>query len=305
MDAPPTRTPHLVPSGLGRASRHLPIRGVSRDAARDATARRRDLDIAVATVVGMAAVLSGPLVAVVAVLLLAGTVFATLRLLSEVESPEAEHGVPVESLIVPAVAALGAVGAIRLVPLGPAIIPAIAAVGFLVDRAVALEARLVSASQGPTEEDRSAALVTILVVALVAFAGVAAIVPGGIAGLGLPGAPTSGLPIANLAVLALADAVVAGLLGYRAVALRTPNARAALWAALGYAAVIAIGAAAIRAIGIPRLVGPALLMFLFYLWDTLHAAPPSRRRDPRWLWETAILAGLAIGVIAWNLRVEA
>ena len=28
----------------------------------------------------------------------------------------------------------------------------------------------------------------------------------------------------------------------------------------------------IRAIGIPRLVGPAVLMLLFYLWDTLHAA---------------------------------
>jgi hypothetical protein len=305
MDAPPTPAPHLAPSGLGRASRHLPIRGIAREATRDATARRRDLDIAVATVVGMAAVLTGPLGAVVALLLLAGTVFATLQLLSEVESPDAERGVRVESLIVPAVAALGAVGAIRLVPLGPAIIPAIAAVGFLVDRAVALEARLVAASQGPTEDDRSTALVTILIVALVAFAGVAAIVPGGIAGLGLPGAPTSGLPIGNVAILALADGLVAGLLGYRAVALRTPDARAALWAALSYAVAIAIGAAAIRAMGIPRLVGPALLMFLFYLWDTLHAAPPSRRRDPRWLWETAILAGLALGVIAWNLRVEA
>ena len=64
-------------------------------------------------------------------LLLAATVLGTLQLLSEVDSPEAERGVPVESLIVPAVAALGSVGAIRLVPLGPAIVPALIAVALL------------------------------------------------------------------------------------------------------------------------------------------------------------------------------
>jgi uncharacterized membrane protein len=83
------------------------------------------------------------------------------------------------------------------------------------------------------------------------------------------------------------------------------SARDAIWAAASYAAAIAIGAAAIRAMGIPRLIGPALLMFLFYLWDTLHAAPSSRRRDPRWIWETAILAAAAVAVAAWNLRLGA
>jgi hypothetical protein len=78
-----------------------------------------------------------------------------------------------------------------------------------------------------------------------------------------------------------------------------------VWAAASYGVTIAIGAAAIRAIGVPRLVGPALLMFLLYLWDSLHAAPPSRRRDPRWLWETVILAGLGFAVVAWNLRLDA
>jgi hypothetical protein len=113
------------------------------------------------------------------------------------------------------------------------------------------------------------------------------------------------MPLGNLVVLAIADAFIAGLLGYRAVALRVSSARAAIWAAASYAVAIAIGAAAIRAMGIPRLIGPALLMFLFYLWDTLHAAPPSRRRDPRWIWETAILAAAAVAVAAWNLRVSA
>jgi hypothetical protein len=300
----PSLPQHLEPSGLGRASRHLPIRGVARDSAADAAGRRRDLEIGVATVVGMAAVLTGPLIWGVAILLLAATILGTLQLLADVESPEADRGVPVESLIIPAVAALGAVGAIRLVPLGPAIIPAIAAVGFLLDRALALETRIAGSAQGPTAEDRTSALVTTLIVALVAFSGIAAIVPGGMAGLEPAGSPATPLPLVNVLVLALADGVVAGLLGYRAAALRTASARDALWAALGYGVAIAIGAAAVRALGIPRLIGPALLMFLFYLWDTLHAAPPSRRRDPRWLWETAILIGLGLLVVAWNLRLN-
>jgi hypothetical protein len=54
--------------------------------------------------------------------------------------------------------------------------------------------------------------------------------------------------------------------------------------------------------GIPRLIGPALLMLLFYLWDSLHAAPPTRRRDPRWIWETLVLAALGAAVAFWNLR---
>ena len=294
----------LAPSGLGRAVRQMPLPPIARDTDPAGVAGRRELRVVVATVVGMAAVVTGPLVAVVALLLLAATVLGSLQILSEIDSPEAERGVPIESLFVPAVATLGAVGAIRLVPLGPAIVPALILVALLVDRALAVEARIAAAPQGPTAEDRTAALTTILVVALVAFAGVAAIVPGGLAGLGARGAPTSPLAFGNLVVLALADGVVAGLLGYRAAALRTSSARDAAWAAASYAVAIAIGAAALRAMGIPRLVGPALLMLLFYLWDTLHAAPASRRRDPRWLWETAILAGLGVAVVAWNLRLD-
>jgi hypothetical protein len=141
-----------------------------------------------------------------------------------------------------------------------------------------------------------------LIVALVAFVGLAAVVPGGIAGNQPAGAPAPPLPLGSLLLLALADAFIAGLLGYRAAALRATNLRDALWSALTYGVAIAIGAAAIRAMGIPRLVGPALLMFLFYLWDVLHGTPPSRRRDPRWIWQTALLAGLGALVAFWNLR---
>jgi hypothetical protein len=303
-EAVPAARRHLAPTGIGETGRHLPVRAIARDAVDETARQRRDLEIAVGAVVGMSAVLGGAAIWLVAILLAAATALGTFRLLSAVEGVAHDAGVPIESLIVPALTAFGAATAVHLLPLGAALIPAVIAAGFLLDRVLAVETSIVRAPQAPSEGDRTASLVTMLVVALVAFAGVAAIVPGGLAGLEPAGAPAPPLPVDSLAVLALADAAIAGLLGYRAAALRTADAKAALLSAAGYAVVVAIGAAAVRALGIPRLVGPAVLMFLFYLWDTLHSAPPSRRRDPRWLWETAILVGLGLVVVAWNLRVE-
>ena len=253
----------------------------------------------------MAAVLTGPLVWAAAILLLAAMIVGTFEVIGDVEGQTREHGVPIETLFLPAVAAIGCLGAIRLVPLGLAIVPALALTGLLIDRTLIVEARIAAVAQGPTAEDRTQTLVALLVVAFVAFTGVAAIVPGGIAGLEPAGAPVAALPIGDLVLLALADAVVAGLLGYRAASLRTTSVREALWAALTYGVAIAVGAAAIRAMGIPRLVGPALLMLLFYLWDSLHAVTPTRRRDPRWIWETVVLAALGAAVAFWNLRLIA
>ena len=245
----------------------------------------RDLVIAATTVVGMAAVLSGPLVWVAAILLLAATILGTLQVIGDIDGPASERGVPIETLFLPAVAAIGCLGAIRLV-----------------DRTLSVEARIAATTEDPDADDRSRVLVAMLVVALVAFTGVAAIVPGGIAGLEPSGAPVAPLPLGDLVLLAVADAVIAALLGYRAAALRATSVREALWAALTYGVAIAVGAAAIRAMGIPRLVGPALLMLLFYLWDSLHATSPTRRRDPRWIWETVVLAALGAAVAFWNLR---
>jgi hypothetical protein len=271
---------------------------------RPVAAARRDLEIVATTVVGMAAVLDGPLVWLAAILLLAAMVLGTLQVLATTgdERVMGDAGIPVESLILPAVAAIGCLGVIRLVPVGLAIVPALVATALLIDRALAVETSLLAADQGPSPEDRSVALVTMLVIALVAFVGIAAVVPGGIAGLEPAGAPVAPLPLGNLLLLGFADAVIAGLLGYRAAALRATSLREALWSALTYGVAIAIGAAAIRAMGIPRLIGPALLMFLFYLWDVLHGTAPTRRRDPRWIWQTALLAGLGALVALWNIR---
>lgn len=308
MAPPPPSGPlprRLAPTGLGRAVRRLPLPAVARRRDEDRLAGRREIDVVVGTIVAMAALVPGPLAALVAMLLFAATAVATLHLLAEVDGPDLDRGIPVEALIIPSIAAAGGALAIRLVPTGPLVIPAVAAAAWLVDRTVATEARIAAAPQGASEEDRTRALVVTLVTAVVTFAGIAIVVPGGIAGTEAPGAPSVAMPLQNLVVLTVADALIAALLGYRAVALRVASARDALWAAASYGIAIAIGAAAIRAMGIPRLIGPALLMFLFYLWDSLHAAPPSRRRDPRWIWETLILAAAAVAVAAWNLRLGA
>jgi hypothetical protein len=269
---------------------------------REVAAARRDLTLIVVVLVGLARLLDGPLTWLVAGLLLATTLIGALQVLGQVDAPEAEHGVPIESLILPAVAAIGCLGAIDLIPLGILLVPALGATAFLVDRTVRLEARIIATDRALTEDDRSEILVATLLVAFVAFVGAGTLVPGGLAG-GF-GESVPPLSLADLALLAAADAVIAGLLGYRAAALRVTNLRDALWSAATYAIAIAIGAAAIRAMEIPRLIGPALLTLLFYLWDAFHGAAPSRRRDPRWIWQTGLLLALGLVVIGWNLLVR-
>ncbi len=273
-----------------------------RSLALEVPAARRDLALLVVVIVGLARLLDGPLNWLVAILLLAATLLGSLQVLGQLDVPETEHGVPIESLILPAIAAIGCLGAIGLVPVGALMVPALAATAFLVDRTLVLEERILLADQSLSAEDRSSVLVATLLVGFVAFVGVGALVPGGLAGG--PGETVPPLAGADLLLLAGADAVVAGLLGYRAAALRMTMLRDVLWSALTYAIAIAIGAAALRAMAIPRLIGPALLTLGFYLWDTLHGATPSRRRDPRWIWQTLLLLVLGVIVAGWNVLIR-
>jgi len=70
------------------------------------------------------------------------------------------------------------------------------------------------------------------------------------------------------------------------------------------AIVVAIAAVGLRAMEIPRLLGPALLVLVFFLWDAVHGTPPSRRRDARRIWETVLLLILGAVVIAWSVRLR-
>jgi hypothetical protein len=267
--------------------------------AADSRAGRRDLAIAAVTAVGLSRLLDGDAVWLVAVLVLAAMLVGALQVLAE-DDPAAEtSGVPIESVILPAVATIGCMGVIRLVPFGLGLVPALVLTALLVLRALTVEGRILASRTGAGPDDRTAVLVLTLIIAFLGFTGVAAVVRGG-----LSSGSGSELAGSSLALLAAADAVVAFLLGYRTAALRVTNLRDALWSAATYAGAIAIGAAAVRAMEIPRLVGPALLVLAFYLWDAFHGAPATRRRDIRWLWQTVLLVVLGLIVLAWNWQIR-
>jgi hypothetical protein len=261
---------------------------------------QRELVALAITVVGLSRLLDGPLVWAVAGILFAAVWLGTRQVLAEGSSGYAP--VPLEAPIIPAIAAAGILGSLRLVPLGLAIVPALVAAGWFLDLTVRLEARVHDRPTGMTAADRTTLLAVALVASFLAFLGTATMVTGGLAEPG-PGNTAIGPPVSEsgVIVIALADAFVGGLLGFRFSVSRLAGRRDALWAAVTYAAAIAIAAGVLRAIAVPRLLFPALLTLVFYLWDTVRGTAPSLRRDPRFIWQSVLLAVLALTVIVWNL----
>jgi hypothetical protein len=233
---------------------------------------------------------------------------AALEVLGGDEEPAgvADLGVPVESLLLPAAAGIASVTALHIVPMGLMLVIGLAGVGALAAGSIEIERRILARPSGPTAADRTALLSLVVLVAFVAFSGIAAAIPGAL----VQPLPTGvenvrpGLALGGLATLAVLDGLLAGMLGYRLDALRSPTARDALLAALSYAAVIAIAAAALRAMGLPRLLGPALLTLVLYLWSAYRGAPRTARHDVRWIWEVLLLAALGAVVVAWNLLAQ-
>lgn len=264
----------------------------------------RDLAIAVGVVVALARFAPDPFIWPIAVALLAGVFLGALQVVAEADPASGSSGVAVESLILPAGAALAALGAVRLVPVGVALVPAFLLAGGLVGLALVTELRLARASGPPSSTDRTAVLVQVLLVGFLGFAGVATLVPGGLPNPGEPVSPAGPDALAVIAQ-ALGDAVIAFLLAYRTAALRTSNLRHVAWFGVTGAVVVAIAAVALRSIEIPRILGPALLVLVFFLWDAIHSGGPVRRRDPWRVWETALLAVLAIVVIGWSVGIRA
>ena len=261
----------------------------------------RDLAIAVGVIVALSRFAPDGFVWPIAVVLLAGVYLGGLQIVGEADPAAQSAGVPVESVFLPAAASLAALGAIRLVPIGLALVPAFVLAGGLVGLTMVTELRIARQSGPPSSTDRTVVLTEILLVGFLGFGGVAALVPGG---LPTPGQVEGGFNPAPLAWVAHAgaDALIAFLLGYRAAALRSSSFRDVNWFALTGAAVVAIAAVALRSIEIPRILGPALLVVVFFLWDAIHSGGRTRRRrDPWRVWETALLAVLAIAVIGWTI----
>jgi hypothetical protein len=262
---------------------------------------RRDLVLAAVTIVGLSRFAEGPAVWIVAALLFAAMLVGTLQVLAAADPLAETRGIPIESTLTPSVGAMTAVGALRLVPIGLALLPALLLVAILLDRTLRTESRILSSVREPTPTDRTTILLEAMVVAFLGFIGVAATVPGGFPEPGAEPGTVTQLSETNLLILAAADALIAGILGYRSSALRVRNVVDGLWSAGTYASAVAIGAAALRATNIPRLVGPAVLVLIFFLWDAIHGAPTQRRRDPRWIWQTLALIAVGAVVLAWNL----
>jgi hypothetical protein len=265
----------------------------------DVTLARRELVLVAVILVAFARLVDRSDALLVVIVLPAVILLAGSSILRADERP----GRPFESLLVPAVLTGGTAAALHVVPGGLGLVPALVLFAVGMDRILALEIRLLAQSTGVTDADRARILAAAVVTAFVAFVGVAALVPGGLPEPGSTAIDT-GLSEGWMLVLALGDALVALVLGYRVAAVRYGSRRDAVRSALTYAIVIAVAAGAIRAMDVPRLVGPAALTLVFYLWDALHATAPARRREPRFLWETILLAVLAVVVVAWNLRLR-
>lgn len=263
----------------------------------------RDLAITVGLVVALSRFAPDSFAWPIALVLLAGVAVGALQIVAEASPSAGNAGVPVESLILPGAAALAGLGAIRLVPIGIALAPAVVLAGGLVGLTMVTELRIARASGPPSSADRTAVLIEILVIGFLGFAGVASLVPGG---LPAPGQGGGALGENGIAVLAQAggDAIIGFLLAYRAAALRSSSFRDVAWFGLSGAAVVAIAAVALRSVEIPRILGPALLVLVFFLWDAIHSGGVVRRRNPLRAWEAAALVVLAIVVIGWSAGIR-
>ncbi|MEA2674212.1 MAG: hypothetical protein QOI92_1404 [Chloroflexota bacterium] len=263
----------------------------------------RDLSIAVGVIIALSRFAPDGFVWPIAIVLLAGVILASLQVLGEADPAGQGAGVAVEGLLLPGASALAALGAIRLVPIGVVLAPAFVLAGGLIGLTLVTELRIARASGPPSSADRTAVLIEVLLVGFFGFAGVAVLVPGGLPALELAGiSPSKAL---DVIAQAAADGLIALLLGYRVAALRSSNVRDVAWFGITGAAVVAIAAVALRSIEIPRILGPALLVLVFFLWDAIHVGTPSRRRDPWRRWETIALAALAVVVIGWSLGIRA
>jgi hypothetical protein len=260
----------------------------------------RDIAVGATIVVALSRFVDGQLAWLMVVLLLVAVGLGALQVIGA-NSPAGETaGVPIESVLPPALATVGGAGILRLIPIGLLLIPAIAAVAWFIERVAHTEARLARASSPPSNSDRTEVLIEALLSAFGAYIGIAALAAGGL-GISSGGIPTAQAGPFERGGLAVADGTVAFLLAYRIAALRSSNARDVAWMATTAAAVVTIIAALLRQIAIPGVLGPALLVLVLFLWDALHGAPPSSRRDPRRVAETALLLVLGVVVVAWSI----
>lgn len=236
---------------------------------------------------------------IVAALIAGGVAFGAFQLFAE----EEPRGVPLESLVTPALVAVAVYGIVpTAVWLG--VHPAFALVGALVVGVIvvraALDAELPFVRLGgmTTAGDRRTVEALSLGAAFLIFIGIAATLPGAwpLPELDRPLAT----PTASIIVLGLADATVALFVGYRLTVLAGP-APAVGWASGTYGVVVGIAAVVFRWLAIPGLMGPAVLAVVLYLRAVLRTASGPPDRSTRWPLEAAVLALVVVAAVAYQL----
>ncbi len=264
-------------------------------------AHRRDLVLVATLMVALAAAAGQSGAAAAAVLVPAALVAAGLGTVGRLGDGVVGRLPP---LLLAAVLAGGAAAAAHLIPVGLWLPAGLLALAVVLDQVLALETGILAQPSVVSDGDRARVLVAAVVTAFVAFTGAAALVPGGMPEpAGTPVTGSSSMAQGPLAVLAALDALAALVVGWRLAELRFGQPVEIVRSAATYALVTAIAAGLIRAIDLPRLVGPAVLTLVFYLWDAQHGSAPARRRERRFVIEMVLLAILAVVVVAWNTRV--
>ena len=261
------------------------------------TVRVRIAELATLVVItsGICVFLDGAAFWLGALIVAAAAAYGTFSLLAELDP----RGVPIESLALPTAATFATVGLARLGGASPIGLAALLAGGVLLVVTLVLEIRLLRPTDAAHGQRQQQVVPLTVLVAFLCFTGVAGAVYGGPATTGAR--PTVSGGELSLLVLALVDALVAFVLGYRLAAVRSTSVRQAAWAAGTFAVVIGVAAAVLRAVGLPRLLGPALLAAIFYLWSAYRSASRSERRSGAWLGEYLALAAAAALAVAWNL----
>src|SRR5262249_6514347 len=163
--------------------------------------------------VALSRFVDGQLAWLMVVLLLVAVGLGALQVIGA-NAPSGETtGIPIESVIPPALAAVAGARLLPIVPIGLLIIPGVAGIASFADRVAATEARLARASTRPSAGDRTGVRVQALVAAFGGFIGIAALAAGGL-GINSGGIPPAQAGPFERGGLAVADGVVAFLLAY-------------------------------------------------------------------------------------------
>lgn len=274
-----------------------------------AAERRRHERALAAMAMGLVAVGSLPLLAhaasvewsgqwIVALLLAGATAFGALHVLA----PEEASGVPLATLVTPALASVAAFAIVPLagflgMPTGLALLGALTGGAVLLVAAVESEVPFVRLGTVPSAADRRLVEAILMGCALVVFAGIAATLPGGWARveLDLPGA---GLP-ESAAPLAFGAAVVGLLVGLRLTVLSGRPAMIA-WVSAAEAVLVGVSALVFRWLAIPGAMAAALLTLVLYLGATVGIAP-SAEGTTRWRLEVLVIGLVILVVVGFRL----